>query len=97
MIQRGGQEDKRPPFAVALPSASFGVAAFAEAWEYEDEDEETDEDYEEYHDMNARRSLRGAERSGKTVGVLERKANTTIVGGEVVVGKSATGNVKVSA
>ena len=32
----------------------------------------------------------------KVVGVLEKKANVTVVGGEVVIGKEARGNVKVS-
>ena len=30
-----------------------------------------------------------------TVGVLERRANVTLVGGEVVIGKEARGTVKV--
>ena len=31
----------------------------------------------------------------RTVGVLERRANVTLVGGEVVIGKEARGDVKV--
>jgi dynactin-4 len=38
----------------------------------------------------------GAGGKGKTVGVLERRANVTVVGGEVVVGRDAKGPVKVS-
>jgi hypothetical protein len=34
-------------------------------------------------------------KGSKTVGVLERRANITIVGGEVVIGKDAKGSVKV--
>jgi dynactin-4 len=33
---------------------------------------------------------------GKTVGVLERRANVTVVSGEVVVGRDAKGPIKVS-
>jgi dynactin-4 len=38
----------------------------------------------------------GAGGKGKTVGVLERRANVTVVGGEVVIGRDAKGPVKVS-
>jgi hypothetical protein len=34
------------------------------------------------------------EGKSKTVGVLEKKANVTLIGGEVVIGKEARGNVK---
>ena len=32
-------EKRRPPFSVTLPSSAFPIAAFAEAWEYEDDEE----------------------------------------------------------
>jgi dynactin-4 len=35
----GGEKSRRPPFAVSLPTSSFSVAAFAEAWEYEDDED----------------------------------------------------------
>jgi dynactin-4 len=38
----------------------------------------------------------GTSGKGKSVGVLERRANVTVVGGEVVVGRDAKGPVKVS-
>jgi hypothetical protein len=38
----------------------------------------------------------GAGGKGKAVGVLERRANVTVVSGEVVVGRDAKGPVKVS-
>ena len=35
------QRGKRsPPFTITLPTFTSGVAAFAEAWEYDDEDED---------------------------------------------------------
>jgi hypothetical protein len=44
--------------------------------------------------------VRGRDKDGrsktKTVGVLEKRANVTLIGGEVVIGKEARGNVKVS-
>jgi dynactin 4 len=92
----GGQPDKtrRPPFALSLPTSQFPVSAFAEAWEYEDDEDMLDDD--EFGEFGRRI---GKEKDGrgktKTVGLLERKANVTVVGGEVVIGKEARGNVKV--
>ena len=95
-------EKRRPPFAITLPTFTFSVAAFAEAWEYDDEDEE-DAVEDEYADLaddrrhasTSSRTTPGRGGKAKTVGVLERKANTTYIGGEVVIGKEAKGDVKV--
>ncbi|KIM43284.1 hypothetical protein M413DRAFT_18360 [Hebeloma cylindrosporum] len=85
------EKARRPPFAISLPTSSFAVAAFAEAWEYED-----DEDMFGDGDEISGRSGRETDGRGKvrTVGVLEKRANVTVVGGEVVIGKEARGNVK---
>lgn len=95
---------KRPPYAISLPTTSFLVNPFAEAWEYEDDEDEEMFDEEELG-LNlgiSRTSGRGGTgRDGavkgkvKTVGVLERRANVTKIGGEVVVSKEGKGNVKV--
>jgi dynactin-4 len=39
--KEGGSPEKarRPPIAISLPMSSFHVAAFAEAWEYEDDED----------------------------------------------------------
>jgi len=95
-------EKRRPPFAVTLPTFTFSVAAFAEAWEYDDEDED-DAVEDEYADLvDDRRQASASNRTtpgrggkAKTVGVLEKKTNTTYIGGEVVIGKQAKGDVKV--
>ncbi|KAH9969728.1 dynactin p62 family-domain-containing protein [Russula dissimulans] len=89
----GGSPEKarRPPFAVSLPQSAFPVAAFAEAWEYEDDEDMFGGD-DELGGMDRERG--GAGGKGKTVGVLERRANVTVVGGEVVVGRDAKGPVK---
>lgn len=89
------EKARRPPFAVSLPTTSFPIAAFAEAWEYED-----DEDMFGVEDDElgiGRKGGKDKDGRGKTkaVGVLEKKANLTVVGGEVVIGKEARGNVKV--
>ena len=45
-----------------------------------------DDDFDERREPGGRR---------KTVGVLERRANVTVIGGEVVIGKEARGEIKV--
>jgi dynactin 4 len=96
-LKEGGSPEKarRPPFAVSLPTSSFPIAAFAEAWEYED-----DEDMFGVEAGDGFGERGGREKDGKgktkTVGVLEKRANVTVVGGEVVIGKEARGAVKVS-
>lgn len=91
---------KRPPFAVSLPNASFPIAAYAEAWEYEDDEEMFGDEIDDVDELLAQRGG-GVEREvrskgkAKTVGVLEKKANMTLVGGEIVVGKEGRGDVKV--
>ncbi|KAJ7601201.1 dynactin p62 family-domain-containing protein [Mycena floridula] len=92
--QDGGQDKaKRPPFAVSIPTATFTVAAFAESWEYDDDEEMYGIDDDDELGLRIGRE-RDAKPKAKTIGVLEKKLNTTTVGGEVVVGKEAKGNVK---
>ncbi|KAK7048665.1 dynactin subunit 4 [Favolaschia claudopus] len=89
-------KSRRPPFAVSLPSTSFSVAALAEEWEYDLDDEvASDGAFALDHDDLGVTGHESKEVQGKTkVGVLEKKGNTTIVGGEIVIGKEARGNVK---
>lgn len=88
------EKARRTPFAVSLPTSSFPVAAFAEAWEYDDDDEMFGlEDDELGLEMGRTRDKDGKGKV-KTVGVLEKRANVTVVGGEVVIGKEARGHVK---
>jgi len=85
---------RRPPFAVSLPSSAFPIDAFAEAWEYEDDEDMFGVEDDEFGlDGRGEREKDGRAKS-KTVGVLEKRANVTIVGGEVVIGKEAKGEVK---
>lgn len=103
-VQRAPMLRGRPPFAVSLPSPAFPVSAYAEAWEYEDEDEEmggiADEDIDALlagvgSPAGYSQTRETAKpKKPKTVGVLERKANTTVVGGELVIGKEGRGPVK---
>jgi dynactin 4 len=88
------EKSRRPPFAVSLPQSAFPVAAFAEAWEYEDDEDMFGGEDDEFGGRDRERGAAGGK--GKTVGVLERRANVTVVGGEVVVGRDAKGPLKVS-
>lgn len=92
-----GEKVRRPPFAISLPTAPFGIAPYAEAWEYDDEEDMFDADDVDLENIGHNRVTKEKDIRArtKTVGVLEKKANTTIVGGEVVIGKEARGNVKV--
>ena len=88
---------RRSTFQIQLPSAAFPVGAFAEAWEYDDEDEDMflDDDGLELGDA---RGKKGKDGRGKTrsVGIVEKRANVTIVSGEVLIPKEARGDVRVS-
>ncbi|TFK70935.1 hypothetical protein BDN72DRAFT_887821, partial [Pluteus cervinus] len=94
------EKARRPPFAISLPMQTFPIAAFAEAWEYEDDEDMFGVDDDDEFAAAAGRGGRGGRDDGrgrsKTVGVLEKRANTTVIGGEVVIGKEARGNVKVA-
>ncbi|KAH7914243.1 dynactin p62 family-domain-containing protein [Hygrophoropsis aurantiaca] len=87
---------RRTPFAVSLPTSPFPVAAFAEAWEYDDDEDMFGLEDDELGLEPVGKTSRDRDGRGKikTVGVLERRANVTIVGGEVVIGKEARGHVK---
>jgi dynactin-4 len=93
--KEGGSPEKarRPPFAISLPMSSFHVAAFAEAWEYEDDEDMFGVDGDEKVGRGGKES--DAKSRNRTVGVLEKRANVTLIGGEVVIGKEARGTVKV--
>lgn len=82
------EKARRPPFAVSIPTTTFAIAAFAEAWEYDDDDMDDEEE------LELRLRDKDAKPKSKTIGVLEKRANVTVVGGEVVIGKEARGNVK---
>lgn len=90
------ERTRRPAFQVNLPSAAVPIAAFAEAWEYEDDDEDMfglDDDEMDADGLG--RHQRDGRGKVRTVGVLEKRANVTVVGGEVILTKEARGSVKV--
>lgn len=84
-------------YQVSLPTTPFSVAAFAEAWEYDDDEDMFGVEDDELGIGDTGRGIRDKETRSrlKNVGVLERRANVTIVGGEVNLKPSFKGNVKV--
>ncbi|TBU41603.1 dynactin p62 [Dichomitus squalens] len=86
---------RRSTFQIQLPSAAFPVGAFAEAWEYDDEDEDMflDEDGVELLDARGKKGKDGRGKS-RSVGIVDKRANVTIVSGEVLIPKEARGDVK---
>lgn len=78
-------------FIISLPTSGFPIAPFAEAWEYEDDEEMFELDEDDRYGVSIREKPKQ-----KSVGVLEKKGNTTYIGGEVAVGKEGKGDVKVS-
>ncbi|KAG8214542.1 dynactin p62 family-domain-containing protein [Butyriboletus roseoflavus] len=83
-------------YQVSLPTTPFSVAAFAEAWEYDDDEDMFGVEDDELGIGDTGRGIRDKEARGrlKNVGVLERRANVTIVGGEVSIKPGFRGNVK---
>jgi dynactin-4 len=115
-VEKGEKEDPRDrgkakaptrsPFAVSLPTQKFTISSFAEAWEYDDDEDmfgvEDDELGIGGHTATvptSSSSKAARDKDGRTrpmpVGVLERKSNKTVVGGEVMIGKEARGHIKV--
>jgi hypothetical protein len=46
-------------------------------------------------ELGLERERGGGGGKGKGIGVIERRANVTVVGGEVVIGRDAKGSIKV--
>ncbi|GBE83087.1 hypothetical protein SCP_0501330 [Sparassis crispa] len=84
----------RRAFQVNLPTMAFPIAAFAEAWEYEDDEEDMFGLDGDEPDVEGRRAQKDGRGKTRTVGVLEKRANVTVVSGEVILTKEAKGNVK---
>lgn len=87
-------EDDTPPapplFAVNIPSPTFPISAYAEDWEYEDQDDELDEGDEAEGGGEGGRSSPTKRRRKGGPGIVERKMNHTTVLMEVAVAKEAS-------
>lgn len=82
------EEQPGPPYAVHLPSPSFKIGAFAEAWELEDDD--LDEAGADDTDVMASPS-KSSRRAASRAGIVERRGNRTTVLMEVAVARDALG------
>lgn len=89
-----GHHPPPPPFAVNLPSPTFPIAAYAEDWEYDDQEDE--EDVGEADDGDGRASP--TKRKGKGgPGIVERKMNRTTIAMDIAIAKDALGPLRVRA
>jgi dynactin-4 len=86
-----------PPFAVNLPSPQFPISAYAEDWEYEDdedavlrEDEERDEDGGAGGD-----GASPSKKKRRQPGIVERRMNRTTVAMDVAVQRDTVGPLRV--
>lgn len=98
-VARGGA-DIPAPYAVNLPSTHFPISAYAEEWEYEDDDDDSlmkdglpEEDEEDEGREGASPYKRRKARN--TPGIVERKMNRTTVLMEVSVARETMGPIRV--
>ncbi|KAG8686004.1 hypothetical protein FRC11_009690, partial [Ceratobasidium sp. 423] len=94
----------RPSFHVTLPQNFLSVAAFAEAWEYDEDDEDMEQDQMVLDALEGGAGLADAVKAGAdgrshrgksgTIGVLEKRANMIRIGGEVAVSRDGSGDIK---
>ncbi|KDN41745.1 hypothetical protein RSAG8_07276, partial [Rhizoctonia solani AG-8 WAC10335] len=94
----------RPSFHVALPQGFLSVSAFAEAWEYDEDDEDVEQDQMVLDALEGGAGLADAVKAGTdgrshrgksgTIGVLEKRANMLRIGGEVAISRDGNGDIK---
>jgi dynactin-4 len=88
-------------FPITLLTFTPSVITFAEAWEYDEEEgnmvegEHADLAGDRRHAFHLKQECTRSRWEGKDCGVLEKKADMMYIGGEVVIGKEAEGDVKV--
>jgi len=97
-IVEEGQTPAPPPFAVNLPSPSFPISAYAEDWEYEDDEDailrEEAGDENEGGESGIGGSPKKKRRGGP--GIVERRMNRTTVAMDVAIGRDVVGPLRVS-
>ncbi|GAA5901481.1 hypothetical protein JCM6882_006291 [Rhodosporidiobolus microsporus] len=101
-VSAGGEEEGQPPaappFAVNLPSSTFPISAYAEDWEYEDDEEAILREEEEREGDGAGEGGEGASPTKKKrrggPGIVERRMNRTTVAMEVAISRDTVGPLK---
>ncbi|CAE6429976.1 unnamed protein product [Rhizoctonia solani] len=104
-------QGKTYPFSIAITNPLYdtiqgfqSVAAFAEAWEYDEDDEDVEQDQMVLDALEGGADLADAVKAGAdgrpyrgksgTIGVLEKKANMLRIGGEVAISRDGSGDIK---
>lgn len=95
-VKQGEDGPGSPPYAVNLPTAYFPIAAYAEEWEYEMDEDDGVEDESGEGDSGVGLSRRSKLVSKYGPGIVERKMNKTTVMLEVAVARDAVGPLGVS-
>jgi hypothetical protein len=81
--EKGQVEKKKRHWQASMPATSFSMDAFAEAWEYEADDDDED--------------VSASKRTAKLgPGILAQKFNRTVVQMDLVTGREAIGPIRVS-
>ncbi|BGP15956.1 hypothetical protein JCM10213v2_003949 [Rhodosporidiobolus nylandii] len=88
-----GEAPLPPPFAVNIPSPQFPISAYAEDWEYEDDEdailrEEDGEDGEGGDGGSPKKKRRGGP------GIVERRMNRTTVAMDVAINRDTVGPLR---
>jgi dynactin 4 len=77
------------PFSIFLPAPSFPISAYAESWEFEEEDMELGLGGDEEEGGRKRKG------PGGNSGIVEKKGNRTVVAMEVTPGREFVGAINV--
>ncbi|GAA5857502.1 hypothetical protein JCM8547_009305 [Rhodosporidiobolus lusitaniae] len=83
-----------PPFAVNLPSSTFPISAYAEDWEYEDDEEAILREEEGEGDEGAGEGGSPKKKRRGGPGIVERRMNRTTVAMDVAISRDAIGPLR---
>ncbi|GAA5959858.1 hypothetical protein JCM3765_000622 [Sporobolomyces pararoseus] len=93
-----GQTPPPPPFAVNLPTSSFPISAFAEDWEYEDDEDAIlrEDTLEEEEGGGGESGIGGSPKKKRrsAPGIVERRMNRTTIAMEVAIGRDVVGPLR---
>lgn len=98
-----GETSPPPPFAVNLPTSTFPISAFAEDWEFEDDEDAIlrDDHIAEEEREGSAAALEGGgggsprKKRRAAPGIVERRMNRTTIAMEVAVARDVVGPLRV--